>query len=907
MSADFDAYLKWLGIPPSEQPPNHYRLLGLALLESDVDAISNAADRQMSHVRTFQSGPHSALSQKLLNELSAARVCLLNPKSKAEYDRALQSSLSVAAASGRVLSDPPASSPDRAIALGAGVRPRSPQRVGSLADEFGLGPSSTPLRSEARRPTREKRSLRTIAIGGGAVAAASIFLAAIFALTRLEPEPPLEPSTAPPELADAQPADAARATADEDSATAPAGDAVSAPPPHIEPRPVAAPELSNRPSDSAPAGGASDAVDLLKLIDPKRDAVLGEWSFEGPSLLTSPLQSARLQVPYEPPADYQLRLVAQSKPPKSGALFIGLIVGGRQTSLAIDGWNGKTSGMHLLDGVPAGFNPSKREGKVFSNGEPKEIVCVVHPQSVLARCGDLTIVDWRGDAAKLGMEQRLAVNNERQLFLGGWDGQFLVSKFELTALPPEPRTVAAGKPARAEPDAARQPPPDAREAIPDPSLVREANRKVESQYQNDWRRAKKLGDRLGVPFKMLAASQGAESVPVRYALLREASDRAAALGDAPVACEALDELQKHFRLDALPDQAEVVRQSVLKLHDSAQAWSAAMTALSLVDLALRKDELALAEHLAESAGMAAKKSGSGPLRAVVNERAAAVGRRKRERERYTSALETLKTSADDPSANTTAGQYECFYLGRWREGLPKLEKSSSATLAALAALERAAEQDPSQQAALAEAWQAAAAEAGPMKDEYRYEANYWRLLALLKSVAEPGLAPPLASPAGAVQGISLSRLEPGLAAALFNGGDFQQEVGRRLDPLIHINFGYGSPDAKLGGDYFSIRWTGWIKPPLAGKYVLHASADDGFRLWIDGKPILNRWGGAGDESKEVELTEGVHALKIEYNEYGATAAVRLTWKLRDLSTEFTAPASALFHDSAGIAELIEAR
>jgi hypothetical protein len=51
----------------------------------------------------------------------------------------------------------------------------------------------------------------------------------------------------------------------------------------------------------------------------------------------------------------------------------------------------------------------------------------------------------------------------------------------------------------------------------------------------------------------------------------------------------------------------------------------------------------------------------------------------------------------------------------------------------------------------------------------------------------------------------------------------------------------------------------------------------------------------------------VHALKIEYNEYGATAAVRLTWKLRDLSTEFTAPASALFHDSAGIAELIEAR
>ena len=28
----FDPYRKWLGIPPQEQPPNHYRLLGIGLL-----------------------------------------------------------------------------------------------------------------------------------------------------------------------------------------------------------------------------------------------------------------------------------------------------------------------------------------------------------------------------------------------------------------------------------------------------------------------------------------------------------------------------------------------------------------------------------------------------------------------------------------------------------------------------------------------------------------------------------------------------------------------------------------------------------------------------------------------------------------------------------------------------------
>jgi hypothetical protein len=85
----FDPYRKWLGIPPEEQPPHHYRLLGIALFEDDPDVISNAADRQMAHVRTFQTGKRAALSQALLNELSAANVCLLNPQTKQQYDAQL--------------------------------------------------------------------------------------------------------------------------------------------------------------------------------------------------------------------------------------------------------------------------------------------------------------------------------------------------------------------------------------------------------------------------------------------------------------------------------------------------------------------------------------------------------------------------------------------------------------------------------------------------------------------------------------------------------------------------------------------------------------------------------------------------------------------------------------------------
>jgi hypothetical protein len=90
MSSDFDPYYKWLGIRPDEQPPNHYRLLAVAIFESDPDVISIAADQRMAHIRSFQTGPHSALSQTLMNDIAAARVCLLNPEKKSAYDESLR-------------------------------------------------------------------------------------------------------------------------------------------------------------------------------------------------------------------------------------------------------------------------------------------------------------------------------------------------------------------------------------------------------------------------------------------------------------------------------------------------------------------------------------------------------------------------------------------------------------------------------------------------------------------------------------------------------------------------------------------------------------------------------------------------------------------------------------------------
>lgn len=92
-SSSFDPYLMWLGIRHPERPPNHYRLLGVELFETDLDVIASAADRQMAHVRRFQNGERSELSQRILNELAAARVCLLRSLDKKIYDATLQDAL----------------------------------------------------------------------------------------------------------------------------------------------------------------------------------------------------------------------------------------------------------------------------------------------------------------------------------------------------------------------------------------------------------------------------------------------------------------------------------------------------------------------------------------------------------------------------------------------------------------------------------------------------------------------------------------------------------------------------------------------------------------------------------------------------------------------------------------------
>ena len=128
--AEFDPYLKWLGIREDTRPVDHYTLLGIERFEDDQDVIVSAADRQMAHVRSFQAGARGEIAQKVLNQLARARRCLMTEDKKNAYDEQLRGQLMIAepAAVAQVeeFSEPPQLVPD------IGIKIKSDDNVSSI-------------------------------------------------------------------------------------------------------------------------------------------------------------------------------------------------------------------------------------------------------------------------------------------------------------------------------------------------------------------------------------------------------------------------------------------------------------------------------------------------------------------------------------------------------------------------------------------------------------------------------------------------------------------------------------------------------------------------------------------------------------------------------------------------------
>ena len=100
----------------------------------------------------------------------------------------------------------------------------------------------------------------------------------------------------------------------------------------------------------------------------------------------------------------------------------------------------------------------------------------------------------------------------------------------------------------------------------------------------------------------------------------------------------------------------------------------------------------------------------------------------------------------------------------------------------------------------------------------------------------------------------------------------------RIDATIDFDWGNGPPDEKVSDNDFNITWTGTVVPKFSERYSFHTVSDDGVRLWIDGKKIIDNWTdhSATEDTGSIELKAGEkYSLKMEYYEKTGGAVAKL--------------------------------
>jgi beta-glucosidase len=143
----------------------------------------------------------------------------------------------------------------------------------------------------------------------------------------------------------------------------------------------------------------------------------------------------------------------------------------------------------------------------------------------------------------------------------------------------------------------------------------------------------------------------------------------------------------------------------------------------------------------------------------------------------------------------------------------------------------------------------------------------------------------------------------GLKGEYFRGRTFKgKPVLSRIDPQVGFRWDRGGPtddmvargematSAGLGGDDFAVRWSGQVLPPVSGRYDIEVAANDGLRLWLDGKLLLDEWSDVPrlrSKSVAVDLEAGrAYNIKLEYYEFERDAGVRLGWRMPGAKSPF---------------------
>lgn len=118
----------------------------------------------------------------------------------------------------------------------------------------------------------------------------------------------------------------------------------------------------------------------------------------------------------------------------------------------------------------------------------------------------------------------------------------------------------------------------------------------------------------------------------------------------------------------------------------------------------------------------------------------------------------------------------------------------------------------------------------------------------------------------------------GLRGEYFSG-DFAELLLQRVDARLNFEWSDGPPFEKGPVDNFSVRWSGEIMARQAGLYTLSVNVDDGARLWVDGRLVVDQWQNhVGEDLAEVRLPAMRRvAIRVEYREAAQGARLKLLW------------------------------
>jgi hypothetical protein len=173
------------------------------------------------------------------------------------------------------------------------------------------------------------------------------------------------------------------------------------------------------------------SIDLLRLIDPAVDSVATTWRKEGGVLYNGMNYRSRLMVPYQPPDEYDLTVVFATKT-DGNPTMIGLVAGGVQCHVFIDGWN--KTGIDAIDkkDVPLAQGTNfLHYGTESSFGKDNTVVCSVRKRGIKLVVNGKAAFSWDGPLSKLSIHPEWTVPNPQALYLGAWDRDLAIKKYSL--------------------------------------------------------------------------------------------------------------------------------------------------------------------------------------------------------------------------------------------------------------------------------------------------------------------------------------------------------------------------------------------------------------------------------------------------------------------------------------------